>query len=80
MVLFYLQFLDRVGSHKFCKGMRLEVVDKMCVAAMKVAKVVDTVDCRLHLQYEGGTLIWGVCDLLNSVFIVSPMIHDLLDF
>ena len=57
MVLFYLQFLDRVGSHKFCKGMRLEVVDKMCVAAMKVAKVVDTVDCRLHLQYEGGTFI-----------------------
>lgn len=36
--------------------MILEVVDKMCIAAMKVASIVDMIDCRLHLQYEGGKL------------------------
>ena len=34
--------------------MILEVVDKMCIAAMKVASIIDMIDCRLHLQYEGG--------------------------
>ncbi|XP_067936053.1 MBT domain-containing protein 1-like isoform X2 [Watersipora subatra] len=51
---FRTRFLDKIGKHRFCKGMRLEIMDKMCVAAMKVAKVVEVVDCRLHLQYEGA--------------------------
>lgn len=33
------------------KGMQLEVVDKMCVSAMKVAKVQEVVGGRLRLHY-----------------------------
>lgn len=48
--------MNSVGKHKFCKGMQLEVVDKTCIAAMRVAQVTDTVDCRLHLHYVGGKI------------------------
>lgn len=36
--------------------MVLEVVDKMCIAAMKVARIVDIIDNRIHLKYEGQSL------------------------
>ncbi|XP_013413115.1 MBT domain-containing protein 1 [Lingula anatina] len=48
---FYTKVLESMSSHKFKPGTRLEVVDKMCVSAMRVATVDEIIGGRLRLQY-----------------------------
>lgn len=59
--------MKKVGDHKFCRGMVLEVVDKACIAGMKVARIIDSVDSRLHLQYEGGERALALAAVYTSV-------------
>lgn len=48
---FYNKVVESINDIPIKKGMQLEVVDKMCVSAMKVAKVQEVVGGRLRLHY-----------------------------
>ncbi|XP_071126181.1 MBT domain-containing protein 1-like isoform X1 [Mytilus edulis] len=48
---FYNKVVECINDIPIKKGMQLEVVDKMCVSAMKVAKVQEVVGGRLRLHY-----------------------------
>ncbi len=48
---FYSKVQDCVRDIPLKKSMRVEVVDKMCVSAMKVARVEEVVGGRVRLQY-----------------------------
>lgn len=50
-VFLYLQVVECINDIPIKKAMQLEVVDKMCVSAMKVAKVQEVVGGRLRLHY-----------------------------
>lgn len=46
-----LQFTECIDEHKLKRGMKIEVVDKMCVSAMRVAIIEAIVGGRLRLTY-----------------------------
>ncbi|GFS22978.1 MBT domain-containing protein 1 [Elysia marginata] len=48
---FYMRAHEWLGEHKIKKGMFLEVVNKMCVSAMRCAVVKEVIGCRLRLNY-----------------------------
>ncbi|KAK3100006.1 hypothetical protein FSP39_013414 [Pinctada imbricata] len=48
---FFNKVVESISSHGFKEKMRVEVVDKMCVSAMRVANVEEIVGGRLRLQY-----------------------------
>ncbi|XP_069130374.1 MBT domain-containing protein 1-like isoform X1 [Argopecten irradians] len=48
---FYTKVVESIGNHRFRKGVHVEVVDKMCVSAMRVATVDEVIGGRLRLQY-----------------------------
>ena len=59
-----------MNNHKMRRGMKIEVVNKMCVSGMRVAVICDIVGGRLRLNYVdskvnvwvGGVVacVWGV--------------------
>ncbi|XP_064607601.1 MBT domain-containing protein 1-like isoform X2 [Liolophura sinensis] len=49
---FYHRVIESINNHKFKKGIKVEVVDKMCVSAMRVAVVDEVIGGRLRLQYQ----------------------------
>ena len=48
---FYNKVQENITEHPIKQGMKLEVVDKMCVSAMRVATVDEIKGGRLHLLY-----------------------------
>ncbi|GFN77679.1 mbt domain-containing protein 1 [Plakobranchus ocellatus] len=58
-----------LGEHKIKTGMYLEVVNKMCVSAMRLAVVKDVIGCRLRLNYvdsvEDNDEFW--CHMSSSL-------------
>ena len=48
-------------------GTRVEVVDKMCVSAMRVAKVEEVIGGRLRLQYTDSKVCRFLC-LVNDTY------------
>lgn len=48
---FYLKAHEWLDEHEIKKGMYLEVVNKMCVSAMRCAVVKEVIGCRLRLNY-----------------------------
>lgn len=44
--------VESINSHGFKYHMQVEVVDKMCVSAMRVARVEEIIGGRLRLQYS----------------------------
>ncbi|RUS85549.1 hypothetical protein EGW08_006692 [Elysia chlorotica] len=48
---FYVKAHEWLGDHKIKPGMYLEVVNKMCVSAMRLAVVKEVIGCRLRLNY-----------------------------
>ena len=49
---FYNKVQDTIHDHPMRKSVKVEVVDKMCVSAMRVATVEETIGGRLHLVYH----------------------------
>lgn len=49
---FYNKVVESINSHGFKYHMQVEVVDKMCVSAMRVARVEEIIGGRLRLQYS----------------------------
>ncbi|KAL3878957.1 hypothetical protein ACJMK2_031281 [Sinanodonta woodiana] len=49
---FYSKVVEGINDHKIKKKMHVEVVDKMCVSAMRVASVDEIVGGRLRLHYD----------------------------
>ncbi|PVD34462.1 hypothetical protein C0Q70_05737 [Pomacea canaliculata] len=68
---FYDKFTECIDEHKLKRGMKIEVVDKMCVSAMRVAIIEAIVGGRLRLTYadskDEGEEFW--CHMR------SPLIH-----
>ncbi|XP_059152588.1 MBT domain-containing protein 1-like isoform X2 [Physella acuta] len=68
---FYTKSQEWLQEHKLKVGMQLEVVNKMCVSAMRVAAIKDIIGCRLRLNYldskEENDEFW--CHM------TSPLIH-----
>ncbi|KAK3757548.1 hypothetical protein RRG08_032714 [Elysia crispata] len=48
---FYVKAHEWLAEHKIKTGMYLEVVNKMCVSAMRLAVVKEVIGCRLRLNY-----------------------------
>lgn len=65
-----LQVVESINSHKFIPGVRVEVVDKMCVSAMKVAKIEEVVGGRLRLNYVDSKVSISTLEGLQK-FIVG---------
>ena len=66
---FYNKVLESIHDHPVRKSVKVEVVDKMCVSAMRVATVEETIGGRLHLVYEENKPT--VCEYLRFNFFVS---------
>ena len=49
---FYNKVQENIHDHPIRKSVKVEVVDKNCVSAMRVATVEETIGGRLHLIYE----------------------------
>lgn len=49
---FYSKVQEGINNHKFRKGMHVEVVNRMCVSAMRVATVEEVIGGRLRLRYD----------------------------
>ena len=49
---FYTQVMSSFENHPIKVGMYVEVVDKNCVSAMRVATVEEIVGCRIRLKYH----------------------------
>ncbi|XP_041357919.1 MBT domain-containing protein 1-like isoform X2 [Gigantopelta aegis] len=68
---FYDKVQESINNHKFRCGIKVEVVDKMCVSAMRVACVREVIGGRLRLTYvdsqDENDEFW--CDKN------SPLIH-----
>ncbi|XP_071086905.1 MBT domain-containing protein 1-like [Haliotis cracherodii] len=68
---FYNKVLESMENHRFHRGVQVEVVDKMCVSAMRVAIVHEVIGGRLRLAYmdkrDENDEFW--CDMK------SPLIH-----
>lgn len=68
---FYEKFHENVEKTKLKCGMKIEVVDKMCVSAMRVAIICETVGGRLRLTYVDSK------DEMDEFWchMKSPLIH-----
>uniref|UniRef100_A0A0B7B795 FCS-type domain-containing protein n=1 Tax=Arion vulgaris TaxID=1028688 RepID=A0A0B7B795_9EUPU len=68
---FHAKALEWLDGHKLKSGMQLEVVNKMCVSAMRLAVIKDIIGGRLRLNYldskEENDEFW--CHM------TSPLIH-----
>ncbi|XP_052794901.1 MBT domain-containing protein 1-like isoform X2 [Mya arenaria] len=49
---FYSKVQEGINNHRFVKGTHVEVVNRMCVSAMRVATVEEVIGGRLRLRYE----------------------------
>ena len=49
---FYTKVQEGINNHRFEPGTRVEVVNRMCVSAMRVAKVEEVIGGRLRLRYD----------------------------
>lgn len=49
---FFTKVQEGINNHKFRKGMHVEVVNRMCVSAMRVATVEEVIGGRLRLRYD----------------------------
>lgn len=49
---FYTKVQEGINNHKFRKTMHVEVVNRMCVSAMRVATVEEVIGGRLRLRYD----------------------------
>ena len=48
-----------MNNHKMRRGMKIEVVNKMCVSGMRVAVICDIVGGRLRLNYvDSKVSLW----------------------
>ncbi|XP_064636083.1 MBT domain-containing protein 1-like isoform X2 [Lineus longissimus] len=68
---FYSKVLENLNNGQLKKGMFVEVVDKMCVSAMRVATVDEVHGGRLRLKYTDSLMV-------NDDFWVherSPLVH-----
>lgn len=58
-----------MDKHPIKPGMKLEVVDKMCVSAMRVATVDEVIGGRLRLHYDDSKVcvsqVCHVCYLIS---------------
>jgi len=51
---FYYEVQEELRDIPICKGMKLEVVDKMCVSSLRVATVEEVIGGRLMLRYDNS--------------------------
>ncbi|XP_070197617.1 MBT domain-containing protein 1-like isoform X1 [Littorina saxatilis] len=79
---FHQVFQQCSNNHKLRVGMKLEVVNKMCVSAMRVAIICDIIGGRLRLNYSDSKVV--ALGLLPNVqgegdefwcHMKSPLIH-----
>lgn len=63
MCFWYYQVVESINSHGFKHHMQVEVVDKMCVSAMRVARVEEIIGGRLRLQYSDTKVCIKICIL-----------------
>ena len=69
------QFQQCLNNHKMKRGMKIEVVNKMCVSGMRVAVICDIVGGRLRLNYVDSKVSMSVGAVAWSVGILSPVNH-----
>lgn len=80
---FYTKVQESISGHKFKKGIQVEVVDRMCVSAMRVATIEEVIGGRLRLHYndakEEGDEFWCHMKsaLLHSVGWAQHVGHKL---
>ena len=51
LIMIFFQSQEWLGETKVKVGMKLEVVNKMCVSAMRVAAIKEVIGGRLRLNY-----------------------------
>ncbi|KAK3599513.1 hypothetical protein CHS0354_006642 [Potamilus streckersoni] len=68
---FYSKVVEGMNDHKIKKKMHVEVVDKMCVSAMRVASVDEIVGGRLRLHYDDEEIDEFWCHMKSS--LVHPV-------
>lgn len=56
---FYSKVQEGINNHKFRKTMQVEVVNRMCVSAMRVATVEEVIGGRLRLKYSDSKVNLG---------------------
>ncbi|CAL1541940.1 unnamed protein product [Lymnaea stagnalis] len=68
---FHSKAQEWLQDHKLKFGMQLEVVNKMCVSAMRLAAIKDIIGCRLRLNYLDSK------DEIDEFWchMTSPLIH-----
>ncbi|KAK6976280.1 MBT domain-containing protein 1 [Biomphalaria glabrata] len=68
---FHTKSLEWLEDHKLKVGMQLEVVNKLCVSAMRVAVIKEIIGCRLRLNYLDSK------DEIDEFWchMTSPLIH-----
>ena len=54
----FLQVQETITGHKFKKGIHVEVVDRMCVSAMRVATIEEVIGGRLRLHYDDAKVLY----------------------
>jgi len=56
---FYNNVQEGIHNHKFKKNTHVEVVNRMCVSAMRVATVEEVIGGRLRLKYSDSKVSKG---------------------
>ena len=64
------QFNDKLDNHKLQPGMRIEVVNKMCISGMRVARIQQIIGGRLRLNYVDSQVNTS-CTISNFVEAVK---------
>ena len=58
-----------MNNHKMRRGMKIEVVNKMCVSGMRVAVICDIVGGRLRLNYVDSKVSMWVGGVVACVCV-----------
>ena len=80
---FYKKVQESLYNHPLKKGIQVEVVDKNCVSAMRVANVGDMFGGRLRLEYVDSTVL-GIHVYYKPYFYSAitscTLIHSILNY
>ena len=65
---FYSKVQKSIANHPIKVGMQVEVMDKSCVSAMRLASVREVIGCRIRLVYDDPKVILLACPTYTASF------------